>query len=85
VTSGIRGGQSGTGADFLQVLLFPLLIFIPPIAPQSPSHIIWGGNNKPAVAAVPSALSFTPTSNNNNNIKVITVHLNLMFSVETVV
>jgi hypothetical protein len=32
---GICGGQSGAGAGFLRVLWFPLLIFIPPIAPQS--------------------------------------------------
>jgi hypothetical protein len=37
---GICGGQSGAGAGFLQVLWFPLPIFIPPIAPQSPSSII---------------------------------------------
>jgi hypothetical protein len=36
---GICGGQSGAGAGFLQVLRFPLPIFIPPIAPQSPSSI----------------------------------------------
>jgi hypothetical protein len=34
---GICGGQSGIVADFLRVLRFPLPIFIPPIAPQSPS------------------------------------------------
>jgi hypothetical protein len=39
---GIWGGQSGAGAGFLRVLRFPLPIFIPPIAPQSPSSIIWG-------------------------------------------
>jgi hypothetical protein len=38
---GICGGQSGAGAGFLQVLQFPLPISIPPIAPQSPSSIIW--------------------------------------------
>jgi hypothetical protein len=51
-SSGICGGQSGTGAGFLQVLRFPLPIFIPPIAPQSPSPIIWGWYNGPEVAAV---------------------------------
>jgi hypothetical protein len=43
-----------------RVLRFPLPIFIPPIAPQSPSSIIWGLHNRPDVAAVPSGLS--PTS-----------------------
>jgi hypothetical protein len=38
----ICGGQSGAGAGFLRVLRFPLPIFIPPIAPQSPSSIISG-------------------------------------------
>jgi hypothetical protein len=37
---GIYGGQSGIRAVFLRVLRFPLPIFIPPIAPQSPSSII---------------------------------------------
>jgi hypothetical protein len=41
-SSGICGGQSGAGAGFLRVLRFPLPVFIPPIAPQSPSPIIWG-------------------------------------------
>jgi hypothetical protein len=31
------------GAGFLRVLRFPLPIFIPPIAPQSLSSIIWAG------------------------------------------
>jgi hypothetical protein len=53
---GICGGQSGAGAGFLRVLQFPLPIFIPPIAPQSPSSIIWGLYNKPEVAAVPRDL-----------------------------
>jgi hypothetical protein len=34
---GICGAQRGTGAGFLRVLHFPLPVFIPPIAPQSPS------------------------------------------------
>jgi hypothetical protein len=38
---GICVGQSGTWAGFLLVLRFPMPIFIPPIAPQSPSSIIW--------------------------------------------
>jgi hypothetical protein len=53
-------GQSGAGAGFLRVLRFPLPIFIPPIAPQSPSSMIWGWYNRPEVAAVPSGLSLTP-------------------------
>jgi hypothetical protein len=56
----ICGGQSGTGADFLPVLLFSLPILIPSIAPQSPSSIILGWYNRPIVAAVPSGLSLTP-------------------------
>jgi hypothetical protein len=61
---GICGGQSGAGAGFLQVLRFPLPIFIPPIASQSPSSIIWGLYNRPEVAAVPSGLSPTPQIKN---------------------
>jgi hypothetical protein len=57
---GICGGQSGAGAGFLRVLRFPPSIFIPPIAPQSPSSIIWSLYNRPEVAAVPSGLSLTP-------------------------
>jgi hypothetical protein len=50
---GICGGQSGAGAGFLRVLRFPLPIFVPPIAPQSPSSIIWGLYNRPEVDLVP--------------------------------
>jgi hypothetical protein len=57
---GICGGQSGAGAGFLRVLRFPLQTFIPPIAPQSSSCIIWGLYNRPEAAAVPSGLSPTP-------------------------
>jgi hypothetical protein len=51
-SSGICGEQSCSGAGFLLVLWFPLPIFIPPIAPQSPPPIIWGWYNRPEVAAV---------------------------------
>jgi hypothetical protein len=57
---GIRSGRSGAGTGFLRILRFPLLIFIPPIAPQSPSSIVWDWHNRPIVAAVPSELSLTP-------------------------
>jgi hypothetical protein len=57
---GICGGQSGARVGFLRVLRFPLPFFIPPIAPQSPSSIIWGSYNRPEVAAVPSGLRPTP-------------------------
>jgi hypothetical protein len=43
---GICGGQSGTGAGFLRVLLFPLPILIPPTAPHS-SPIVRGWYNRP--------------------------------------
>jgi hypothetical protein len=57
---GICGGQSGAGAGFLRVLRFPLLIFVPSIAPQSSSAVIWGLYNRSEVAAVPSGLGPTP-------------------------
>jgi hypothetical protein len=61
VTScGICGGKSGTGAGFLRVFRFRLLIFSPPTAPQSPSSVIWDWCNRPIVAAVPRALNLTP-------------------------
>jgi hypothetical protein len=66
---GLRAPPYGAGAGFLQVLRFPLPIFIPPIAPQSTSSIIWDLYNRPEVAAVPSGLSPTPLIiiiNNNN-------------------
>jgi hypothetical protein len=56
----ICGGQSGAWACFLRVLRILLPIFIPSIAPQSPSSILLGWYNKPVVAAVPSGPSLTP-------------------------
>jgi hypothetical protein len=47
-------------AGFLRVFRIPLPIFIPPIAPRSPSSTIWGWYNRQVVAAVPSALNLTP-------------------------
>jgi hypothetical protein len=64
-SNGICGGQSGSGAGFLRVLRFPLPIFIPPIALQSHSPIIWGWYNRPEVAAVQGTYSH-PTSNTKN-------------------
>jgi hypothetical protein len=59
---GICGGQSATGAGFLQVPLFSLPIVIPPTGPHS-SSIIWGWYNRPVVADVPSGLTQShPTS-----------------------
>jgi hypothetical protein len=64
-SSGICGGQSGVGAGFLRVIRFPLPIFIPQIAPQSPSPIIWGWYKRPDVTAVQGTQSH-PTSNKRN-------------------
>jgi hypothetical protein len=48
MSCGICGGQSGIGASFLRVLLFPLPICIPLIAPQSSSSfLIWGWYTRP--------------------------------------
>jgi hypothetical protein len=43
---GICGRQSGTGAGFLRVLLFPLPVFIPPTASHS-SSIVRSWYNRP--------------------------------------
>jgi hypothetical protein len=47
---------------------FPLPIFIPLIAPQSPSYIIWGWYNRPIVAAIPSGLSLPPLNYKKNSV-----------------
>jgi hypothetical protein len=44
-SSGICGGQSGTGAGFIRVFRFPLPFFIPPTAPHSST--IQGWYNRP--------------------------------------
>jgi hypothetical protein len=61
------------GAGFLRVLRFPLPIFIPPIAPQSPSSIIWGLYNRPEVAAVPTGLSPTPLKKNTSLLSLLSL------------
>jgi hypothetical protein len=48
------------GQFFSEYFGFSMPILIPPIAPQSPSSIIWGLYNRLEVAAVPSGLSPTP-------------------------
>jgi hypothetical protein len=48
------------GQVFSEYFGFLLPIFIPPIAPQSSSSIIWVLYNKPEMAAVPSGLGPTP-------------------------
>jgi cyanate permease len=70
---GICGGQSGTGVGFLQARRFPLPIFIPPVAPQSPSSIIWDWYSSPVVSTVPSGLSFTP-------LRIIIIRLKLLIT-----
>jgi hypothetical protein len=55
-SSGICGGQSDIEADFPLVLLFPLPIFIQPIAPHLPSR---AGTKGQIMADVPSGLSPT--------------------------
>jgi hypothetical protein len=60
--------------QFLQVLRFPLPIFIPPITPQS-SSIIRGWYNRPVVAAVPSGLSLTPLRIIKKNVGYMNLHI----------
>jgi hypothetical protein len=55
---GVCGGQSGTGAGFLQVIWFPLPIIIPPISPSSQS--LGAGAIGLLVAAVPSGPNWMP-------------------------
>ena len=55
---GILGSESGTGACFLRVLRFPLPMFIPAIAPQSPEAGM--STVGQLIVAVPSGLSLIP-------------------------
>jgi hypothetical protein len=57
-SSGICGGQSGTGVGFLWVLRFPLPIFIPSTVLHSSSS--GAGTVGQLVADIPSGLSLTP-------------------------
>jgi hypothetical protein len=59
-SSGICGGQSGVEAGFLQVLRFPLPIFIPPNSPPS-SQSPGAGTIGHSVADVPSGPSMYST------------------------
>jgi hypothetical protein len=60
---GICGGQSGAGAVFLRVLLFPLPVLIPPTAPHSTS-IIRGWYNRPISDRRTKWTQSHPTSKN---------------------
>jgi hypothetical protein len=55
-----RNIRSQLGQVFSEYFGFPCQSSILPIAPQSPSSIIWGFYNRPEVTAVPSGLSPTP-------------------------
>jgi hypothetical protein len=57
---GICGGQSGTAAGFLRVLLFSLPSLIPTTAPHSSSSIFRDWCKSQLVADVPSGLGVTP-------------------------
>jgi hypothetical protein len=61
---GICGGQSGTGAGFLRVLRFPLLILIPTVPHSSSSSIIWGWYNSPNSGRSTKWTQSHPTKNN---------------------
>jgi hypothetical protein len=67
MSCGICGGQSGTGADVLRVLRFPLPILIPPSAPHSSG----AGTIGQLVAAVPSGLSLTPPQGTKKHSKLL--------------
>jgi hypothetical protein len=61
---GICGGQSGTGAGFLRVRLFPQTILIPPNSSHSSSG---AGTIGQLVADVPIGLGFTPPQETKKN------------------
>jgi hypothetical protein len=64
---GICGEQRCIAPGFIRVLRFSFSLFIPPIAPQSPTSITWGCYNRPVLAAVTNGLKSHPDNNNNNN------------------
>jgi hypothetical protein len=70
-SSGICGGQSGTGAGFLRVLWFPLPIFIPSNSPSS-SQPLGAGTIDHSVADVPFGPSLDSTPPSTMRIKKIT-------------
>jgi hypothetical protein len=61
------------GAGFLRVLRLSLAIYIPAIAPQSPSSIIWSWHNRPVVATVPNGLSLTALTTTTTTIIIIII------------
>lgn len=52
-----------------QNAIFSLTIFIPPVAPQSPSSITGGWYKRAVVATVPSELSLTSLRKRNGSVK----------------
>jgi hypothetical protein len=69
------------GQVFSEYFGFPVPIFIPPIAPQSPSSIISGWYNRPVVAAVKWTQSH-PTK--NKKIMLIQLKMKLLIRKNTV-
>jgi hypothetical protein len=71
---GICGGQSGTGAGCLRVLLFPLPILIPPTAHHSSSSIIRGWYNRPSSGLRTKWTQSHPTPRNKKKILLTVVN-----------
>jgi hypothetical protein len=76
---GICGGQSGTGAGFLLLLLFPMPILIPPTSPHS--SIIRGPYNRPkSCRRAKWVQSHPPPRNKKKSVSTLSFHLKLAFS-----